>query len=524
MSRVELDVVGRGEADSRAAIPRVWGGSLLAAGIGLVVLGVLFFRPMAAAVEVWIGSRTFNHCFLIIPLALYLAWERRSRLVGLAPSPSFWGVFLALASSGLWYVAAATGTREGEQLALLAMVQSLFLASFGTRVYRRMAAPLLFLFFLVPSGEFLVPWLQTFTAKFTVLLLHFVRVPVFSDGVIIDTPAGTFEVAEACAGLRFLIASVAFGAFYSLTIYRRAWKRLVFLSISIVMPIIANGVRAFGIVGLAQITGDAAAATADHIIYGWLFFSVVLLLLIAVGMVFRDDLDGEDGDRTIAHSTTASAGRTALVLVLAAYLAAVGTPVALADLNRGRPARIDVAAVKDGPAVSGDWSADTRPDDWKPVFPMADAEVLKGYRSGPRRAWFYAALFAKPGGEAKLVSSVNRIADAENWTRVASGVAATGSMQPPTAANVERLVSDGRSRLVWWWYCVDGTFATSPLEVKARQAKTALLGADGGAAVVAIAVEVPGDTDDERASAARDFLAHLEPTASFLGRVFDARR
>lgn len=520
MSRVEVDTGGREERAAVLSLLRVWGASLLATVVGLVVLGVVFYRPIAAAVEVWIGSRTFNHCFLVVPLALYLAWERRSRLIGLAPSPSFWGAVLALASGGLWYVAAATGTREGEQLALLAMVQSLFLALFGTRIYRRMAAPLLFLFFLVPSGEFLVPWLQSFTAKFTVLLLRLAQVPVFSDGVIIETPAGTFEVAEACAGLRFLIASVAFGAFYSLTIYRRPWKRAVFFSFSIVVPVVANGLRAFGIVGLAQITGDAAAAAADHIIYGWLFFSIVLLVLIAVGLSFRDDLGGEAVPASSRRPIAAPAGAATLGLVFAAYLAAIGAPIALLEVNHGRPARVDLSAAINGPAASGGWGVDVQADDWKPVFPMADGEVLKAYGNGSRRAWFYAALFAKPGGEAKLVSSLNRMADPETWIRTASGAAATGSVRPPARVNVERIVSDRRSRLVWWWYWVDGTFTTSPLEVKIRQAKAAILGESGGAAVVAIAVE---GVDADESAAARDFLDHLEPVASFLGRVLNAR-
>jgi exosortase len=69
---------------------------------------------------------------------------------------------------------------------------------------------------LVPSGAFLVPALQAFTAHFAVAGLHILSIPVYSTGALIEIPAGTFAVAEACAGLRFLIAAVAFGVFFAI--------------------------------------------------------------------------------------------------------------------------------------------------------------------------------------------------------------------------------------------------------------------------------------------------------------------
>ena len=43
---------------------------------------------------------------------------------------------------------------------------------------------------------------------------------------------------------------------------------------------------------LGAILGSANAAAADHVIYGWVFFSLVMLLLVAGGMPFREDPSG----------------------------------------------------------------------------------------------------------------------------------------------------------------------------------------------------------------------------------------
>jgi exosortase len=179
---------------------------------------------------------------------------------------------------------------EGRQLAAIASVELLFLAILGRRLFWQVSGPLLFLFFLVPFGAFLTPTLQRFTAAFSIAGLDLLGIPNFSDRFTIETPAGIFFVAEACAGLRFLIAAIAFGVFYAILNYTSPVRRAGFIAASVVVPIVANGFRALGIVVLGQILGSAEAAAADHIIYGWVFFSLVMLLLIAGGQLFRETI------------------------------------------------------------------------------------------------------------------------------------------------------------------------------------------------------------------------------------------
>jgi exosortase/archaeosortase family protein len=105
----------------------------------------------------------------------------------------------------------------------------------------------------------------------------------------IEIPEGSFYVAEACAGLRFLIASVAFGVLFAVTMFRSPLRRVLFIAAACIIPVIANGFRGLGIVVLGHVLGSAQAAEADHILYGWLFFTIVLVLLALTGWPFRDD-------------------------------------------------------------------------------------------------------------------------------------------------------------------------------------------------------------------------------------------
>jgi len=178
---------------------------------------------------------------------------------------------------------------EGRQLAALAVMQALVLAVLGWRICLTMAAPLAYLVFLVPFGAFLVPSLQNLTAWMIEVGLRVLEIPHYVDALTIEIPAGFFLVAEACAGLRFIIASLAFGALYAFVMFRTPGRRIAVMVLALVVPIIANGIRALGIVVYGHYLGSAEAAAADHLIYGWAFFSIVILLLTLAGLPFRQD-------------------------------------------------------------------------------------------------------------------------------------------------------------------------------------------------------------------------------------------
>jgi exosortase A len=260
-----------------------------ALGLGLLVLGLLFHAEAAAAVHVWNTSTAYGHCWLVLPIVAWLAYERRYEAAATALAPIAWPALLALPLTCVWLAADLVGIMEARQLASIGMVELLLLAALGLRLWWALAAALLYLFFLVPFGAFVTPLLQHFTAAFIGRGLDFLGIPADISAFRIDIPEGSFYVAEACAGLRFLIASIAFGVLYAVTMFQSPWRRAVFIAAACIVPVIANGFRALGIVTLGHVLGSAQAAATDHILYGWIFFSIVILILALAGMPFRQD-------------------------------------------------------------------------------------------------------------------------------------------------------------------------------------------------------------------------------------------
>ena len=204
-----------------AGLTDMWrSGPVVAIGAGLLALGLLFNSEIVAAVSVWDSSTAYNHCFLVIPIVVYLLWDRREILRDAVASPLPVAAVAGIPLAFAWLVAERLGIMEGRQLVAMTFVELLFFAVLGLRLWWQLAGPLLYLYFLVPFGAFITPQLQDFTTAFVRHGLPILGIPAYIDGYVIEIPEGTFLIAEACAGLRFLIAAIAFGFLYSLIMYR----------------------------------------------------------------------------------------------------------------------------------------------------------------------------------------------------------------------------------------------------------------------------------------------------------------
>ncbi len=416
-----------------ARIRYVLAPALPAIGVGLVVLAVLFHAEITAAVGVWYSSTAYSHCYFVLPIVAWLAWDRRDRVFALRARPAPWAALLALIPGTAWLLAERLGIMEGRQLALIGFVWVLFLATLGPRLFRALLAPIAYLIFLVPFGGFVTGPLQNFTTSFTGIGLDILGIPNDINSFVIRIPQGAFYVAQACAGLRFLIASLAFGALYGLLMYRSNVKRALFMLMSLVVPVVANGFRALGIVVLGYYLGSARAAATDHVLYGWIFFSIVILIEIMIGLPFRDDLAPRP--RTMPPPAEGKPGpRTGLIACGAALVAIVLAPLASRLLDwRGASRPPMVALHLRLPAGCAAAGGTTRPGlavqnlvcDGQDV--SVKVRVLPAGASPAKVVHAYTALSGTGvgGGEARFIPLRFKDAHPRRWTVVAHDNAQT---------------------------------------------------------------------------------------------------
>jgi|HubBroStandDraft_5_1064220.scaffolds.fasta_scaffold04557_6 exosortase A len=477
--------------------------------LSIAALSAVFWREASGAVTVWIQSPTFNHCFLILPISLFIMWTRRDGVSELPQKPRLRAALLLLPLSLMWLTASVASVLEAQQFVAVTMLQVTLLATLGWPVYRRYMAAFLYLYFLVPSGAELVPSLQQLTAHLAVAGLKLIGIPVYSNGAVIEIPAGTFAVAEACAGLRFLVATVAFGVFYATQIYTGIWRRLAFIALCVVVPILANGMRVFGIIAAAQWLGSPTAAVADHLIYGWGFFSLVLLILVFVGRRFADF---EDTARVPAASGPLrpllwpSLGAGALCAVLAASF-----PVLSIFLSRSSDDALPVAP----PSVARTWQPVADDGFWKPVVTSPARAFSGAYSNGADTVYSFLALYPGRGRTNNLVRSNDRIADEEAWKLNATSKRTLRIEGRDTAVNETTITGGQRKLTVWSFYVVGGNVETSVWAVKLKQLENYFDGESCTSAFVAIAAAGAGDQPANPDLATR-YLSATTPLRRYL--------
>src|SRR5205814_4717172 len=229
-------------------------------------------------------------------------------------------------SGALWLVASAAGASVTAQFALAFMLQAAIVTVVGLQAARVLAFALAFLLFAVPSGEFLVPTLMDWTADFTISALRLSGVPVYREANHFIIPSGAWSVVEACSGIRYIIASLMVGVIYAAVAYHSPRRRAVFVAASILVPILANWLRAYMIVMLGHLSNNKLAVGIDHIIYGWIFFGVVMLLLFWVGSFWQEAAVARATDDAVLRanvgSMPAAPSRTFFYAALAAMAVA----------------------------------------------------------------------------------------------------------------------------------------------------------------------------------------------------------
>ena len=518
--RARVDVVRRTRriaAPGDAAWPAIgasW--TWAAAGVALVGMTAAFLHrdALVAAVATWISSPTYSYGMLVPPVVAWLIWRQRTELRQIAPRPWPWGLLLVGGAALVATIGQVVSALVVEQLALIALLQAATLTLLGPALFRRLWFPLFYLYLAVPLGAGLIAPLQEFTARVAVGLLDLLGVPARLDGLLIRLPGAAFHVAEACAGLRFLLASLAVGLLLAYLFLRGWWQRLLFTALSIALPIVGNGLRAAVVVLAAYRSDPSAALSVDHLTYGYAFTGLLLACLVGLAAMSGSPRRAAAADLESAAVPTpanGSAGRIAPTAAAALLLTALPALAA-------RPAdHCPVVPILEPPQIVAPWAPVSPAADWRPVAAHPDAELRQGYRDDGRAVDLYVGYYCAQRPGAEVVSETHRLTGDEHWlvqVERRDRLDAGGGQVPVQTTEV---LSAGQRRLVAVWYWVDGRFSADPFAAKLLQTKAALLGGPASAAVIVASARFDSDAAVARATLGQALVA-MAPLAQVLMR------
>lgn len=444
-----------------------------------------YWDSVVAMVSIWARSDTYAHAFVVPLITFWLIWNKRSVVLVEQPRPSMLLATPIALSSVAWLFGELTAVNALTQFALVATLVMAIMAALGIQVSKHIAFPLAFLFFSVPIGDFMLPQLMEWTATFTVLALRATGVPVYQEGLQFVIPSGHWSVVEACSGIRYIIASVTVGTLFAYLNYVSLRRRVMFIVVSMIVPIFANWLRAYLIVMLGHLSGNKLAAGVDHLIYGWVFFGIVIMIMFMIGMRWSEP-SGTVSTATLPRHLPVLPATAWLAAPTIALLAALG-PVTNVVISRAdRPASPVITAVIAPPK----WSEAPLFVSWHPAYDNPSTEIHKAFVENGVSVGLYIGYYRNQDYQHKLVTSTNTLAHSNDkvWSVIQQKTLALDINSLPTRLRSATLLgkdTQPETRLrVWQWYWVNGHLTDSDIQAILLTAISRLQGKGDDSAVV----------------------------------------
>ena len=463
--------------------------SYVIVGFLFVLWGYIYFDALLSAISIWYESEIFSHGFFIIPGSFYLIWRERDKLKTCDVKTNYWVLPLLLCFLLLGVFGNVGGIQVFSHISAFTVLPIAIWFCAGNQVAKVIWFPLLFMLFSIPIGEQLIPYLQQITADLAIGILNLTSIPSYNTGLYIEIPQGKFVVAEACSGIRFFVGSLVFGAVYSHLSYRSFSRKALFMLLALVVPIIANALRVFGIVVIGYFSDMKYAAGADHIIYGWVFFSIVLFLLVVVGETLREkgELESKPGDESLDVqqsfpfiASVALFGVFVSVLIWQ-HLVSFGSTPGVSAIDKSVLSEI---ANEERNSFMQTWRVvvSGESDLYIGRAKNTDQISLSNASVDLVLAWY-----SENRNGAELVSSSNALYDKELWSKVGSETIYLEIDGIAGGAQLLKIVSlSGVERLVLYWYQLPDELLSSQIKTKLFQSVDVLFGGSGSGALIAI--------------------------------------
>jgi len=499
------------------------------AGISIAALLVLtlalYHQTVLYLTGLWNQLKVgeYAHGYLVLAISIYLILRNRRRLTSLTPCPSYWALPAVAASSLLWLVAVLVDVYMMQTVGLVLLVLAIVWAVLGNQVTRVLVFPILFIGFAIPIWFPLSPLLQDLTADVVFWSIRLLEVPALRQENMILLPAGALSVEEACSGLRYLLAALTLGTLYAYLNFESFRARLVVVLISAIAAVLANIVRVFIVVYLGYVSDMQHPLVHDHLMLGWYLFGGMVFILLLVDARLhryyrrtgtRDEIKQDLTEHDYTEPVACKKGNLQYMVVLfsGALIVSLGPAAAFSVNNQSHQDYLHVEI--DLPESIGAWkSYDDSNEDWVPVYHGAKTRKHIYQKDGDKIVAYIGCYPAQQQGK-ELINDLNRISNENIWKAIYPRVRL---MEWADYQVLEQLLekTNGKQRLVWYWYSVADRITSNKYEAKLLQLLGFLTGKHQ-ACVIAVATDL-GNSPENARTRLRDFVR--DAGTSFISAV-----
>ena len=489
---------------SAFSVSSSWRTAAIAVGCCWASIVLIFADTIASIVASW-AADPLGHGYAVVPGAAYLAWVRRQQLATVTPAPSFLPLLLVAFVSVLWLLGELTSTAVIRQSSVIAMFSGSAWAILGSSSARILAPSFAFCFFGVEIAEKLVPRLQDLTTVSVSAMLALTSFEVSREGHTIVLPGTGWQVADACSGINYLIASVMVSYIYAVAKFRSPVRRIGFVIAAGLIALLGNAVRVYATILIGTLGYTALLAGTKHYAFGWVVFSLILVGLFTLfGRWPEAPANARSGQHEAPKQRSPAAARFALAAGATVVLVGIG-PLA-STLYAQRSQGDDRHQSAQLCEILPPWVPVQLDDQSVTIQPSPPCMGGVGvYSSGNPEVRFSVA-YQWDHRRGTTADNILPPFDEPWWIREERRRSI--SIAGQTADIREMIVETSDStHVVWKWYLVEETVTASKYVAKAQLARSRLMGSTDAAA--AIVVTTASRRDMDVGAILQDFVAHV---------------
>jgi exosortase len=271
------------EKENLALSPPATGTNLVLLGTLLAAFLLAYFPVWKSLVGTWYRSDDYSHGFFIIPITLYIIWQKRVILAKTSVRSSPWGLFVILFALLLYLMGRLGEIATVASLSMVLALAGVVLYLGGCQFLKELAFPLFLLLFMIPVpaqiySTLTIP-LQLLVSQISTTIAGLWGIPVFREGNVIYLPDHTLEVVQACSGLRSMMSLLTLSAVFGYFTLRSNLLRSILLVFSVPAAIIVNIVRVLVMIAAFYYFDFDLTSGTTHTVFGVVIFCLALFLV-----------------------------------------------------------------------------------------------------------------------------------------------------------------------------------------------------------------------------------------------------
>ena len=252
--------------------------------VALFFLVIILFAPvLLKLVHIWYTDPDYSHGFLVIPISLFMVWQKRERLLSLQIKPSWSGIFVLIISLLCYYVAFVTSFNSLVYISMLLVIMGLLLFFTGTQFIKELLLPILFLLFMfpIPSSYYIMITnpLKLMITRISAVNMGLIGIPVLQDGNLLFFANTQLEVAEACSGVRSLYSYLMLGCLFAV-LSNKLSKKVILIISTVPLAILINIIRVTLTGVFSNYFGPEVAQGFFHEFTGFVLFAIGFVVLV----------------------------------------------------------------------------------------------------------------------------------------------------------------------------------------------------------------------------------------------------